>query len=558
MANKKNSAPDLSAEIEAEIVDIDREKARNKRVLRVLLDKARDTKGHFLAVSAEMGDNRSYITSVPLKWFSRVRFASDQPTFQEYQDTDREKSVAVNKETLDLLSQRRPDWRRQLVMTTYLAAREHRKFPPALLVAYQDWIFDPDSDNWGADGRALDDSVTHEDLDSKSWVIDLDHSKTHFYALDGQHRLMAVKGLDSLLDGNLPGKKKDGSHRQNSISIMDLMEYSSEGTDDEGKFRTKLNSIMDEKIGVEIIPAVQAGETREEAFARLRQIFVDVNQNARRLEKGELALLDENDGFSIVARQVMVTHSLFSRDRELLVDIESNQLNEKSRDYTTLRSIVNMAEFYLGQVEFGEWKYDIYGIRGAGRLRPTDEELEQGQAKLKAYFDALMHLPSHKKMMQGKNISEIRSSGEGCDDNLLFRPIAQEALATAVGTLEKESPRMELGKIIERLGAHDNPEKPDLRLTSPASPFFGILCDPVEKKMRRQDTYRKLAAQMFVYLLGGGLSEDDARNALRDEVAKSRRTTPADSKNPQAIDYDGEQVDPSKIELPHPWYEDVK
>ena len=520
-----------------------------KRVLRGLLDETRGKKDHFLAVSARMGDSHSYITSVPLRWLADVRFAFELDVFDDYRKDG--KRVDINKETVDLLTQRQPDWRRQLPMTAYLATRKHHKFPPVLLVAYQSWIFDPDSDQWGVDKRASKDSITHTSLDSKNEVVDLDHSGTQFYALDGQHRLMSVKGLRDLLDGNLYQKKKDGSLGRSSISIGDVMQHAKER--DENAFKQELLSIMDETIGVEIIPAVQEGETRKEASMRLRQIFVDVNQNTRRLEKGELALLDETDGFRIVAREVMVLHPLFSRSNELLVDTKSNQLNEKSESYTTLQTIVNMTKWYLGQMDgFDAWENYICDKKEAGLLRPTDEELEKGRLKMEDYFDALMSLPSHKEMIQGESVSKIRSHAEGCGDNILFRPMAQEALAKAVGDLERERD-MEPKAVIEKLNRHDNRGKPDLKLTVPASPFFGVLCEPSTKKMRRQASYRDLAAQMFVYLLGGGFSEAEDRDLLRKQVAESRRTTPEGSRNPQGIDYDGESVDLDKIELPPPW-----
>lgn len=536
------------------INDLDKNEGRKKeRVLRGLLDTLRNQKDSFLAVSAKMGSSHSYISSVPLKWFADVRFASDLKVFQEYRD-ERGKSVAINQATLDLLSQRKPDWRRQLVMTAYLLLRPHHKFPPVLLVAYQDWIFDPDSDKWGADKRALEDSVLHKSLDTGSWVVDFNHSITQFYALDGQHRLMAVKGLRELLDGNLPQRKKDGTPSKVSITIEDMLPYVPENMS-ENAFRSKLNSTMEEKIGVEIIPAVQVGETIEEAFARLRQIFVDVNQNAKKLEKGELALLDETDGFSIVARRIMVSHPLFRSkdpDGELLVDTKSGQLNEKNNSYTTLQTIVEVARLYLGQLDGPDaWGNDLCGIKGAGSLRPTDEGLEEGQEKLKAYFDAMMTLPSHVKMTQGKSVSELRSREDNCDDNILFRPITQEALAQAVGELERGggvTPK----EIIKKLGKKDNPNESNLRLTDPASPFFGILCDPVDKKMRRQEKHKKLVTEMFIYLLGGGFEQDERRERLKTDVFDSRLVVEAGTES-QAIGYHGKQIPKRDFELPVPW-----
>lgn len=555
MNDTKNSD---NANLDDDIDDLDKKDRKRERVLRGILDNLRNKKDHFLAISVEMGSSHSYISSVPLKWFANVHFASDLKIFQEHHD-EREKSVAINDKTLELLSQRKPDWRRQIVMTTYLSVREHHKFPPVLLVAYQNWIFDPESDKWGADKRALEDSVTHVSLDTGSWIVDFNHSDTHFYALDGQHRLMAVKGLRELLDGRLPQKKKDGTPvSARSIKIDDILPYAPKNVS-ESDFISRLNSIMEEKIGVEIIPAVQIGETLEEAFARLRKIFVDVNLNAKKPEKSETSILNETDGFCIVARRVMVSHPLFYRNEKLYVDTKKNQLDEKSEDYTTLQAIVGVAKLYLGQLDgFIKWKNPVCGIKEAGFLRPTDEDLEKGVKKLSAYFDAMMKLPSHGDMIRGESVSKIRRrkkqiKGEIIEgnDNVLFRPLAQEALAQAIGELERER-GLTPEQIIKTLSKKDDLNDSALRLTEKASPFFGVLCDPVTKKMRK-DSYRGLASRMFRYLLGGGETESEDRERLRKDVFESRRYTAKDAEHPRATSYGGEEVSEDKFELPHPW-----
>ena len=438
MSNEKNNDRDKMIENRAKF------KEEEKNLFRELLDGALDSKNKYLAISAKMGSNKSYIASVSLDWFSNVHFASDLDFFKKHRDEEG-KSIEINKDTLDILSQRRPDWRRQLAMTVYLAIRDHHKFPPALLIAYQDWMLDPNHDNWGMDKRALQDSIMQEPLDSRGSIINLDHKNTRFYALDGQHRLMAIRGLRDLIQGNLFKKDKYGKANKEIITLGRVMQYNEENKVDENTIKQKLTSIIeDEQIGVEIIPAVQRGETRNEAFRRLRAIFVDVNQNARRLEKSELALLDEENGFRIVARRVMISHEIFLTgdvDNSLRVDMKSAQLNEKSEHYTTLQTIANMAESYLKkQGAFSRWGREICDIKGAGLLRPSDEELEKGESKLSNYFDAIKNLPSHKRMLQGTPTGTIRSCSrdpEG-EANVLFRPIAQEALAGAIGLLESD------------------------------------------------------------------------------------------------------------------------
>ena len=76
-----------------------------------------------------------------------------------------------------------------------------------------------------------------------------------------------------------------------------------------------LQSLSKEKVGIEIIPAVIKGETYEEARRRVRSVFVHVNRMAISLSKGQLVLLNEDDGFSIVSRRLAITHPLL-KDRD--------------------------------------------------------------------------------------------------------------------------------------------------------------------------------------------------------------------------------------------------
>ena len=515
-----------------------------EEIIRDIFDELRNKDERFLAVSAKMGGGRSYISSVSLGWFADVRFASDLEIFRKYRN-DEGKSVAINRETLDFISQRKPDWSRQEAITNYMATKPHHKFPPVLLVAYQNWIFDEKSEHgkWGRDRRAIEDSVTVKPLDSKGWIVDFDHSETDFYALDGQHRLMAVKGLRDLLDGNLRNKKKDGAVGSRLINIEKVLRdaLKNEPGGDLESIRSRLFSIMDEKIGVEIIPAVRAGETLEEAFKRLRQIFVDVNKNAKRLTPGELALL-EAKGFSTVAREVMVSHPLFRYGE--IVDEKNATLNKRDdKNYTTLQAIVKMAEFYLGQL-------NIFGNKDSSH--PTEEELKEGVKKLSAYFDAMRTLPSHARMAEGESISMLRRRDEDGEDNVLFRPITQMALAQAVGDLEKNRSSLTPEIIMERLGKKDDPEKPDLKLTDTESLFFGVLCDINGQNMRRGQKDRRLAAEIFKYLLGG--IEDDEQEELREKIFECRRITPDGSEEHLAINYYRDRVLYKDFDLPRPWY----
>ena len=279
-----------------------------------------------------------------------------------------------------------------------------------------------------------------------------------------------------------------------------------------------------------------------------------------RLEKGELALLDENNGFRIVARTVMTKHELFKGYAGgLNVDTKSNQLSERSQEYTVLNTIVSIAQTYLGIMpEFEGWGAPVLGLKGklgVGLLRPVDNEIAKGLAELSAYFDALAMLPSHESMRsyfssggkEGKSPGKLRGDPAR---NILFRPIAQLALARAIARLRKDH-GADLNRLMERLSHHER--LGELDLTSKAAPWFGILCDPIEEKVRRQKKYEDLCVEMMVYLLGGGFGDDEARREkLLDEFFEARKLS-SHSDEPAALSLSGSRKTRDEFSLPAPW-----
>ena len=528
-----------------------------KEALRLLLDWQRDREDHHVALPARMGTSKSYLVSVSLGWIAaNVYFARDLPIFKEHQRKD-SKVIDINDVTAEYLQQRAPDYTRQLPMAMYLATREHHKFPPLLLVAYQDWVYDKKHDMWGPRGRARESSLNVVGLDTKACVVDLDVANTKYFALDGQHRLMAIKGLKDLLDnGRLSARKRDGT----PIAGKDMTRDEIEGYFEERDLDPdKLQGAMDEVMGIEIIPAVQNHETFRESVSRLRNVFVDVNENAKRLEKGELTLLDENDAFRIVARTVMTKHPLFRGGSSgLNVDTKSNQISERSLNYTVLNALVSIAQAYLGEKsEFNGWKdtvLDLKGRRGVGPLRPTDGEIEKGLEQLSMYFDALAKLPSHQGMIlhfssggkAGKSPAEFRGDS---NRNILFRPIAQVALARAIARLQKEK-GVDLQILMEILSSHE--ESGDLDLASEKAPWFGILSDPMGK-VRRQRKYEDICVEMMIYLLGGGFDDEQRRKKLLNDFFEARLGGEGDSGEPMARDLSGDLKTEDEFSLPDPW-----
>ena len=521
--------------------------SKEPKLLAQMIDRRKEQSNHVLAIKSSMGKTHSYLTSVSLSWIeSKVEFAKDLPLWK----SGASGNSVTDKITADELQQRSPDWRRQFPVVKYLIEHDFHKFPPILIVAYKEWTNDPKHKNW-AKGFATEDSVTEISLDSKGSLIDLDCKETFFYALDGQHRLMALKGLHSLRDtGLLTRKQEDGRDKKNKQKIC------TKDTKQKGDINVqtiKLQTLFEESMGVEIIPAVLQGEKKKDSLQRLRSIFVHVNMNAKRLAKGELALLDEDDGFSIVARWLMIEHKIFkSGDDKLRVAMKATRLTDNSPEYTTLETLVEITKKYLGQFSpFNEW----HSHKDEISTRPEEKQLNKGLKRMTAYFDFLCQLKSHHALLmkRDKSASDFRQSesGDRNSDNILFRPIAQIAFAEAIGTLERE--RKSLKRIFSVL------EKKELsgamKLRDPQSIWFGVLCDPRDKTVRKHNSYRELCSRLLTHLLGLGTEEEEI-DILTNKFRDARAIDKEEGKSEEeytCIDLKGKQVKGEKITLPEPW-----
>jgi DGQHR domain-containing protein len=507
---------------------------KNRQALLILMDAQRERKNHIFAMDVRMGVTRSFVTSVSLEWLAqRVRFATELPMFKEYKDPETGK-IRLDRETAAMIQQREPNWTRQFPMTLYLAKRRRHKFPPLLLVATQDWVDEPASDEWGGNGQALKDSVNAQSLDSLGTYVDLHLTeKDLLYAIDGQHRLMAVKGLTDLLNnGKIFARDDTGKQRALSVSIDEIIEQSKGEVS-----RTHLQQLLAERIGVEIIPAVLKGETRKEALRRIRSIFVHVNRTAVALTKGEIAQLDEDDGFAVVARLVAFSHPLL-KDR---VHLKKGQLPTSSDDITTLETLVTVCSEYLRQFEaYADWLPDS---KTEMSLRPEEESLDAGYTSLSEYFTCFAEIPSYKRILQGKSPKEVREA----EGNLLFRPMAQIALAEALGSLIVNKQR-KLPHLIEVLSSKE--KEGMLNYKDPKTPWHVVIWDPNRETMERSASAQKLCTRLLIHVLGGGTPDDNAYEDLRKAFAQARIV---DREKKEALDLKGQRVSPDKVELPTPW-----
>ena len=340
------------------------------------------------------------------------------------------------------------------------------------------------------------------------------------------------------------------------LSREEIVDHIHKGTgESHADIHERLQHIMNERIGIEIVPAVRMGETYGEALRRLRQMFVDVNEHAKVLSSSELTQLDETNGYRIISRRLLAKHPLFKSSNtadgepRLKVDTKKSTLPEGSNCYTTLNTLAKTVELYLKEnrtlaesSDFTAWGDNLFA-KGIF-IRPEDSSLDQGEQAMVEYFDHLETIPSHVAFVQGKPASELRKSDDG-EDNILFRPMVQTALAEAIGKLVSRG--VSLKNAFEELGRQE--QYGQMKLTQRAGPWFGVLCDH-SGKMRRHKRNEELCCRLFQYLLGGGIKDDFDREKLREDFAAERRPDP---ERDLAINLEGDSVPTAEVRLPNPW-----
>ena len=513
------------------ISEFDKIAQQEKRALARALDRQLRDKGTLFAQKINMGFLKSetgihkivpsYTAVLTLDDIaSKVLMGSDMPFMQDKIDPKTQKLI-IDEENIKSVMQRAPDWTRQIPLTAYLLSNRNHKFTSILAVIEPSWINDPKDKNWGDDRRAIKNSIEFEALDSAGNIglINLDN-KTIF-ALDGQHRIMGIKGVQELLSGQIFYLTKNKKPKGDPISRNDFFKMiKAEETD--------LRKILNETMSIEFIPAVIKGETREEARARLRSYFVSINKNAKKISKGEGDLLDEDDGYKVVAKELALDHPLFKdpTSGKHRINMQDQALPASSNWISTIVAINNMSQKYLSQsdTERGERWQGI--LNGKIAVRPPEEELKTAYDEFNEFLNAVNNLTIFEKVNRGGEVKTLREfPNEKNPDNeghLLMRPIGQQILADAVGRLVSQG--ASLIDIQTKLEEID--EKGQFNTHKPSSIFYGITYDFNKKGMITDTSTQDKAADYLAYLLHEDIEVDDLQKYMDQIVEK--RTLPLD------------------------------
>ena len=223
-----------------------------------------------------------------------------------------------------------------------------------------------------------------------------------YYALDGQHRLAAIRALIE--------------------PSSDLHHSAPEG-------------FKDEEISV-IMVVPDKDEGNQQFMRRYRRLFGNLNRYAKQMDKVDNIIMDEDDPFAIVTRQLVSEHEFFKwtgREKESQRIKTTKGINFRSTDgwFTSLVTLYEMNIRLLANQKRETSGWDETGADQNlfCRFRPSDEILEGLYAELSLYWDSLIKIVPELTA----NPTEMRdhSATEESDtkDSVLFWPIGQQLSA---------------------------------------------------------------------------------------------------------------------------------
>ena len=238
--------------------------------------------------------------------------------------------------------------------------------------------------------------------------------KQDYYALDGQHRLKAIKTLL---------QPEDESER-----VEPPQDFANE----------EISVLM-------VIPPPEL--TADTWLASYRRLFSSLNRYARPTDTDTNIIMDEDDIFAILTRRLIASHKFFKAPgrhvESLRVLTKGKSLKEGTSHFTSLQQLYDINMTLLtthtrANVGWGPGPEAerTNNIKHFVRFRPPEEYIEDLFEELVLYWDALIEAIPNLSLnpSEARNHQSDGSKGKVAD-NLLFWPIGQDVMASVARAL---------------------------------------------------------------------------------------------------------------------------
>lgn len=412
------------------------------------------------AQRATIGSTEYFIAKMPLEELvNSVGLAMELPEWNDM--------------TPDEKMQREPDVNRVANEICPYFINDKDRFFNSIIIdihsGYDDIRFDPIS-KYVKDDITLAYEVSMKDAGFLSLP-----GKERLIALDGQHRLLAMK---LCLKGNSAisaAYLKNGKMSQQMLSLQPHPE------------------LADEEISVIFV--------KGDDIHKIRKIFNKVNKYARQTGRGQNIITADDDVFAIIARKLFAEgHVLAKIGKNDLVNWSSNTLSQRSKQLTTVSALYTIAE-------------TLSKDRGwTSKVMPESElEIEEVYEENEAFWKALLNgMDTYKKYIEltreDKPISELR------EENLLMKPVTHMTLAHVAFMAKVKE--VDWTDIVVKLNQIDWSMDNNL--------WFNILVIPAKKKkvITGKESIRA-AGMVLSYIVMGDLMTTEEIEEVKDIIFNS-------------------------------------
>tara|TARA_B100000686_G_scaffold354755_1_gene466975 strand:- start:2974 stop:4434 length:1461 start_codon:yes stop_codon:yes gene_type:complete len=260
--------------------------------------------------------------------------------------------------------------------------------------------------------KILEDSVAN-----RYGMLRFDGSQS-WYALDGQHRLAAIKAIVAPANSEI------------SVDIPDDFD---------------VDAFRNETISVLVVTQDES-MSGDEWLKRYRRLFSSLNRYAKPTTVEENIIMDEDDVFAITTRRLISDHDFFKAEGRKIetfkVNTENGRLSEKSHYFITLKNLYDISiKFLSNKNSANAWPLDdgqtTPKVADFQQFRPTEDTIDEMYDRVQAHWDALLEvlpqLTDNPSLRKTHNPTAAEASQH--EDSVLFWPIGQLVLADLVRAL---------------------------------------------------------------------------------------------------------------------------
>ena len=232
-----------------------------------------------------------------------------------------------------------------------------------------------------------------------------------YYALDGQHRLSAIKNLLDQTPNDIPERFE---HDEFSVIV--------------------------------IVPNQE--DSNETFMQKYRRLFSSLNRYAKPTDKTTNIIMDEDDTFAILTRRLITDNDFFksasSQEESRRIKTEgSKNLTTRDPYFTSLETLYDMNITLLSSVQRESRGWGPISAEGEKNLkifiqfRPPEEYIDSLYDELTMYWEALCNeIPTlHNDPTKMRTHVIEDEASEEKSDHLLFWPIGQQMLSAIVRAL---------------------------------------------------------------------------------------------------------------------------